>query len=165
MFWEYYNHFYDAFSWRLCCTTNGLSERHATLVQANEKATQKKWKTDINVGQLTYLKEAAKNELCNWPQKETCRGQKGILRCYITNVKVMLRECYSSCSCYESVTRMLQERFRNVTRMLRQCFRNVTRMLRECFSNVTRMLQERFRNVTRMLRERLRNGTIMFHKC
>jgi hypothetical protein len=80
--------------------------------------TQKKWKSVINVGQLSYLKDATKNELCNWPQKETCRGQKSILRCYINNVKgpVHVRKVIQECS--ENVLRMLQECFRNVTRML-----------------------------------------------
>jgi hypothetical protein len=116
--------------------------------------TQKKWKSDINVGQLSYLKDATKNGLCNWPQKETCRGQKGILRCCINNVKGPVH-----------VMRVLQECYKNILGMLQECYENVLGMLQDHFRNVTRMLRECFRNVTRMLWERLRNGTRMFHTC
>jgi hypothetical protein len=104
-----------------------------------EVPTQKKWKSVINVGQLSFLNDATKNKLCNWPQKEICRGQTSILRCYINNVKGPVH-----------VTKVLQECSENVLRMLQECNKNVLGMLRELFKNVTRMLRERFRNVTRM---------------
>jgi hypothetical protein len=50
------------------------------------------------------------NELCNWPKKETCRGQKGILSCYRNNVKGPVH-----------VSRMLQECYDNVLGRLKEC--------------------------------------------
>jgi hypothetical protein len=90
------------------------------------------------------------NKLCNWPQKETCKGQKGILSCYMNNAKRPVH-----------VSRMLQESYHNILRMLKECYNNVLGMLQECYYNVLGMSQECYENVLRMSQECFTNVKIL----